>query len=33
VLPELVAAAGDGYNTLDYARLTAFLIEVARAQQ
>jgi hypothetical protein len=33
VLPELVGAAADGYRSLDYAKLTAFLIEVAKAQQ
>jgi hypothetical protein len=33
VLPELVSIGGDGYRSVDYARLTAFLVEVARAQQ
>jgi Chaperone of endosialidase len=33
VLPELVTTGADGYETLDYARLSAYLIEVARAQQ
>jgi len=33
VLPELVGTGKDGYKTLDYARLTALLIEVAKAQE
>ena len=33
VLPQVVGAGTDGYLTLDYAKLTAFLIEVAKAQQ
>jgi hypothetical protein len=33
VLPQVVGADTDGYLTLDYAKLTAFLIEVAKAQQ
>jgi hypothetical protein len=33
VLPEVVATAGDGYKSVDYARLTAFLVEIAKAQQ
>jgi len=33
VLPELVGDTGGGYRSLDYARLTTFLIEVAKAQQ
>jgi len=33
VLPQVVGAGADGYLTLDYAKLTAFLIEVAKAQQ
>jgi hypothetical protein len=33
VLPELVAIDSDGYRSLDYAKLTAFLVEVAKAQQ
>jgi hypothetical protein len=28
-----VGDTGDGYKTLDFAKLTAFLIEVAKAQQ
>ncbi|MEO8586861.1 MAG: tail fiber domain-containing protein [Acidobacteriota bacterium] len=32
VLPEVVSTGPDGYRTLDYARLTAFLLEVAKAQ-
>jgi hypothetical protein len=33
VLPEVVGVGKDGYKTLDYAKLTALLIEVAKAQQ
>jgi hypothetical protein len=33
VLPQVVGADSDGYLTLDYAKLTAFLLEVAKAQQ
>ena len=33
VLPQVVGAGAAGYLTLDYAKLTAFLIEVAKAQQ
>ena len=33
VLPELVGEDAFGYKTLDYAKLTAFLVEVAKAQQ
>jgi hypothetical protein len=33
VLPELVRTESDGYESLDYARLVAFLVEVAKAQQ
>ena len=33
VLPEVVSTGGDGYKTVDYARLTALLVEVAKAQQ
>jgi len=33
VLPQVVGETADGYRTLDYAKLTAFLIEVAKAQQ
>jgi hypothetical protein len=33
VLPELVGETGDGYKSLDYAKLTAFLVEVTKAQQ
>ena len=33
VLPELVGETSDGYKSLDYAKLTAFLIEVTKAQQ
>jgi hypothetical protein len=33
VLPELVGEDAGGYKTLDYAKLTAFLVEVAKAQQ
>jgi hypothetical protein len=33
VLPQVVGAGADGYRSLDYAKLTAFLIEVAKAQQ
>jgi hypothetical protein len=33
VLPEVVSYDADGYRSLDYARLTAFLVEVAKAQQ
>ena len=33
VLPYVVRESADGYKSLDYGRLTAFLIEVAKAQQ
>ncbi len=33
VLPSLVTQGKDGYRSLDYAKLTAFLVEVAKAQQ
>jgi hypothetical protein len=33
VLPQVVGETVDGYKTLDYAKLTAFLIEVVKAQQ
>jgi hypothetical protein len=33
VLPELVVYDREGYRAVDYARLTAFLIEVAKAQE
>ncbi|MFA7308905.1 MAG: tail fiber domain-containing protein [Patescibacteria group bacterium] len=33
VIPEIVTAGGDGYLGLDYSKLTAFLIEVNKAQQ
>ncbi len=33
VLPELVTTDTEGYRSLDYAKLTAFLVEVAKAQQ
>jgi hypothetical protein len=33
VLPHVVGEGGDGYKTLDYAKLTAFLIEVVKAQE
>jgi len=33
VLPSLVAQGSDGYRSLDYAKLTALLVEVAKAQQ
>ena len=33
VLPEVVSTGPDGYRTVDYARLTAFLIEIAKAQE
>jgi hypothetical protein len=33
VLPELVGETSDGYKSLDYAKLTAFLVEVTKAQQ
>jgi len=33
VLPEVVSTGPDGYRTVDYARLTAFLIEVAKSQE
>ncbi len=33
VLPQVVGETADGYKTLDYAKLTALLIEVAKAQQ
>jgi hypothetical protein len=32
VLPQVVSTGGDGYQTVDYAKLTALLIEVAKAQ-
>ena len=33
VLPELVGTNATGYKSLDYAKMTGFLIEVAKAQQ
>jgi hypothetical protein len=33
VLPEVVGVGRDGYRTLDYARITAFLVEVNKTQQ
>ena len=33
VLPELVGENSTGYKSLDYAKMTAFLVEVAKAQQ
>jgi hypothetical protein len=33
VLPQVVATGADGYKSIDYSRLTALLIEVAKAQQ
>jgi len=33
VLPQLVGESSDGYKALDYAKLTAFLVEVTKAQQ
>jgi hypothetical protein len=33
VIPEVVRTDTRGYRTLDYAKLTAFLVEVAKAQQ
>jgi hypothetical protein len=33
VLPQVVDTGADGYKAIDYARLTALLIEVAKAQQ
>jgi hypothetical protein len=33
VMPQVVAAGSDGYKSVDYARLTVLLIEVAKAQQ
>jgi hypothetical protein len=33
VLPEVVSYDAEGYRSLDYSRLTAFLVEVAKAQQ
>ena len=33
VVPELVMYDAEGYRSIDYARLTAFLVEVAKAQQ
>jgi len=33
VLPELIGEGIEGYKTFDYPRLTAFLVEVAKAQQ
>jgi hypothetical protein len=33
VLPEVVSTNLDGYKSVDYPKLTAFLIEVAKAQQ
>jgi hypothetical protein len=33
VLPEVVSTNADGYKSVDYSKLTAFLIEVAKAQQ
>jgi hypothetical protein len=32
-LPQVVGTGADGYTSPDYAKLTAFLIEVAKAQQ
>jgi hypothetical protein len=33
VLPQVVTTAADGFKSVDYARLTALLVEVAKAQQ
>jgi hypothetical protein len=33
VLSHVVGEGGDGYTTLDYAKLTAFLVEVVKAQE
>ncbi len=33
VMPELVRKRSDGYKTVDYAKLTAYLIEVAKAEE
>jgi hypothetical protein len=33
VLPHVVSTGADGYKSVDYAKLTALLIEVAKAQQ
>ena len=33
VLPEVVNVEADGYRSMDYAKLTAVLVEVAKAQQ
>ena len=33
VLPEVVSIGADGYRSVDHARLTALLVEVAKAQQ
>jgi len=33
VLPEVVHVEADGYRSMDYAKLTALLVEVAKAQQ
>ncbi len=33
VLPQVVSTDADGYRSVDYARLTALLVEIARAQQ
>ena len=33
VLPHVVGVAADGTRTLDYAKLTALLIEIAKSQQ
>jgi hypothetical protein len=31
--PQVVATGADGYKTVDYAKLTALLVEVTKAQQ
>ncbi|OGC06761.1 hypothetical protein A2526_05645 [candidate division WOR-1 bacterium RIFOXYD2_FULL_36_8] len=33
VLPEVVGTGSDGYKSIDYAKLTSFLVEVNKAQQ
>ena len=33
VLPEVVTTGGDGFKSVDYARLTVLLVEIAKAQQ
>jgi hypothetical protein len=33
VLPELVSTGSDGYKSLDYPKLTSYLLEVCKAQQ